>query len=95
MMRRLLDRAGQEQEWGAPPILDACLALVQSEPMHGDSLAGFLIERPPSQIQASIVPKIGDQPWAGQVFTAWRSKDVSGPVKAAITRQETRGHLAK
>ena len=95
MMRRLLDRAGQEQEWGAPPILDACLALAHSEPMHADSLAGFLIERPPSQVQASIVPKIGDQPWAEQVFTAWRSKGVSGPVKAAITRQETRGNLAK
>lgn len=95
MMRRLLDRAGQEQEWGAPPILDACLALVHSEPMHADSVAGFLIERPPSQIQASIVPKISDQPWAEQVFTAWRSKGVSGPVKAAITRQETRGNFAK
>lgn len=95
MMRRLLDRAGQEQEWGAPPILDACLALAHSEPMHADSLAGFLIERPPSQIQASIVPKIGDQPWAHQVFTAWRSKGVSGPVKAAMTRQEARGNLAE
>jgi predicted KAP-like P-loop ATPase len=95
MMRRLLDRAGREQEWGAPPILEACLTLAQSEPMHADSLAGFLIERPQSQVQASIVPKISDQPWAAQVFNAWRSKGVSGPVKAAITRQETHGNVAK
>jgi predicted KAP-like P-loop ATPase len=87
-MDRLLDRARQEQEWGTPPILEACLALGAADPAQGRRLAGFLRERPPGQIKPGIVPKIGDQPWAAEVFDAWHAaKDISPPVKKAITQQ--------
>jgi predicted KAP-like P-loop ATPase len=86
LMDKLLDKARQEQEWGVPDILEACLTLSEADPVQGPRLAAFLAERPPSQIQPSIVPKISDQPWATGVFTKWESVAVSRPVKAAITR---------
>lgn len=85
---RLLDRARQEQEWGTPPILEACLAAVRADPGQGPRLAAFLRERPVTQITAGIVPKIADQPWAGDVFAKWRDGGVSAPVKGAITKRE-------
>lgn len=94
MMDRLLDRAHQEQEWGVPPILEACLAVAASDPQQGQRLASFLMERPSAQIRANIVPKIGDQSWAGGVFDKWSRSDVPPPVKAAITRQRKNGDIA-
>lgn len=88
MMDRLLDRARQEQAWGAPPILDACIALSEIDPAQGARLATFLRERPSQQIEPNIVPKIGDQPWADGLFQAWKDGDVSKPVKAAIKRRK-------
>ena len=88
VMDRLLDRARQEQEWGTPSILDACLAVVHADPAQGGRLAAFLRDRPAAQITASIVPKIADQPWARDVFNEWRESGVSPPVKAAITKRE-------
>lgn len=88
IMDRLLERARQEQEWGTPPILDACLAITTADPSQGNRLAAFLRERPPVQVKPGIVPKIGDQPWARDVFQAWRKANVSAPVKSAMTRQE-------
>src|SRR5439155_25801291 len=70
IMDRLLERARQEQEWGTPPILDGCLAVAVADPAQASRLAGFLRQRPPGQIKPSIVPKIGDQPWAQEVFEA-------------------------
>jgi predicted KAP-like P-loop ATPase len=64
IMDRLLDRAHQEQEWGVPAILEACLAVAKADPQQGLRLAAFLNDRPPAQITPGIVPKIGDQPWA-------------------------------
>jgi predicted KAP-like P-loop ATPase len=88
IMDRLLDRARQEHEWGAPPILDACLAVAAADPAQGRRLAGFLRDRPPGQIKPGIVPKIWDQPWAQEVFDAWyAARDVGPPVKRAITQQ--------
>lgn len=94
VMDRLLDRARQEQEWGTPPILDACLAIIRADPAQGARLAAFLADRPASQITAGIVPKIADQPWAKDVFKRWREAGVSGPVKAAITRRERDGDVS-
>jgi predicted KAP-like P-loop ATPase len=88
IMDRILERTRQEQHWGTPPILDAALAVVESDPGQGRRLAAFLRDRPPAQITPSIVPKIGDQPWAGEVFAAWRENDVSPAVKRAITLQQ-------
>ncbi|KYP79951.1 KAP family P-loop NTPase fold protein [Ferroacidibacillus organovorans] len=94
IMDRVLERSREVQEWGTPPILNACLALVTADPSQGARLAAFLRDRPPGQIKPSIVPKIGDQSWAPSVFSSWQSTNVSGPVKQAIEREVgTRGHL--
>jgi len=87
VMDRLLDRARQEQEWGVPPILTACLAVAEADPAQGARLSAFLTERPAAQIRPNIVPKIGDQPWAPGVFDAWEQGAVSRPVKAAIKKR--------
>jgi predicted KAP-like P-loop ATPase len=95
-MDRVLARARQVQEWGAPPILDACIALASADPNQGRSLAGFLIERPGKQIQASIVPKIESEPWAADVLTHWtNAADVEGPVKKVIEGRVKSGNVAK
>jgi hypothetical protein len=57
-------------------------------------LAAFLGERPATQIQPNIVPKIGDQPWSQSVFDVWDRGQVSRPVKAAIKRQRENGNVA-
>ena len=87
MMDRLLDRARQEQEWGVPPILEACLTVAAADPVQGQRLAGFLQERPSAQIQPNIVPKIADQPWSKGVFETWSRIAISPPVKAAIKKR--------
>lgn len=94
MMDRLLDRARSEQEWGVPPILEACLVLSEADPTQGARLAAFLRGRPPVQVQPNIVPKIGDQPWAAGVFRDWEDSDVSKPVKAAIRKRKDNGNLS-
>lgn len=94
VMDRLLERARQDQEWGTPPILDACLAVVRADPAQGTRLAAFLGERPAAQITAGIVPKIADQPWAKDVFKKWRGAGVSAPVKSAITKREKDGDVS-
>jgi predicted KAP-like P-loop ATPase len=86
VMDRLLDKARQEQEWGVPPILEACLAVSEADPPQGVRLAAFLAERPAAQIKPNIVPKIGDRPWAQSVLDAWDGVQVSSPVKNAIKR---------
>jgi predicted KAP-like P-loop ATPase len=93
MMDRLLDRARQEQEWGVPPILDACLVLAAADPPQGARLAAFLSDRPAAQIQPNIVPKIGDQPWASGVFETWERGQASRPVKSAIKRRMENGNI--
>lgn len=95
VMDQLLDRARQEQEWGVPPILDACLVVVEADPPQGQRLAGFLQHRPGTQIKANIVPKIEDQSWAEKVFSTWtEDKDVSRPVKSAIKQRKVNGNIS-
>lgn len=95
IMDRLLDRARQEQEWGVPPILVACLAAAEADPPQGSRLAAFLSDRPIAQIKANIVPKIADQPWAKGVMDIWdKSANVSAPVKAAIKRRKEDGNVS-
>lgn len=94
MMDRLFDRARREQEWGVPPILEACLALADADPPQGARLAAFLSERPAAQIQANIVPKISNRPWSKGVFDTWEQLQVSRPVKAAIKHQRENGNIS-
>lgn len=94
IMDRLLDRARQEQEWGVPPILEACLVTAGADPVQGSRVAAFLSERPVAQIKASIVPKISDQPWATSVFEKWdKSTELSDPVKKAIKQRGGDGNI--
>jgi predicted KAP-like P-loop ATPase len=94
IMDRLLDRARQEQEWGVPPILEACLVVAHADPPQGSRLAAFLSERPAAQVKPNIVPKIADQPWAQSVMAKWeKSPEVAGPVKAAIRRWRENGNV--
>lgn len=88
IMDRLLARARKEQEWGVPPILEACIAVAEADPPQGPRLAAFLRDRPAAQIRPNIVEKIGDQPWAADVFGAWSGTDVSRTVKTAIGRRK-------
>lgn len=94
IMDRLLDRARQEQEWGVPPILEACLVVSEADPPQGGRLAAFLRDRPAPQIQPNIIPKIGDQPWAASVFDTWEKSTVSRPVKTAIKRRKEDGNVS-
>lgn len=94
IMDRLLDRARQEQEWGVPPILEACIVAAEADPAQGSRVGAFLADRPAAQIQPNIVPKIGDQPWAGDVLNAWeKATGLSRPVKAAINRWRENGNV--
>jgi predicted KAP-like P-loop ATPase len=94
IMDRLLDRAREEQEWGVPAILNACLVTAEADPPQGARLAAFLSDLPAGQIKASIVPKISDQPWADGVFEKWeRTGGISSPVKKAIKARRDDGNL--
>lgn len=95
IMDRLLERARKEQEWGAPPILTACITIAEADPVQGPRLSAFLGDRPPQQIQPSIIPKISDRTWAAPVIKAWGSSDdISRTVKNAINRTRTNGNVA-
>src|SRR6202521_5540365 len=85
IMGRLLERAQQEQSWGTPDILEACLAIATADPPQGARLAAFLRERPSAQITPSLIPRIADEPWAPELFDAWSKAPVAAPVKKAIT----------
>ncbi len=90
IMDRLLGKARQEQEWGVPDILEACLVVAQTDPSQGQRLAAFLADRPAAQVKPDIIPKISDQPWAKPVMDRWASTTgISSPVKTAIKRQKT------
>ena len=87
IMNRLLEKAKQEQEWGVPSILEACLVVSKYDEGQTQRLANFLIGIMPSQIRASIVPKIADEGWARSVFEKWLGTDISQPVKKAINNK--------
>lgn len=82
---RLLGQAGQIQAWGTPDILEALLAVTEADPALAPRLEGFLIDRPPKQIEPAIIPKISDQPWVKDLFARWKDQaEISTPVKRAI-----------
>jgi predicted KAP-like P-loop ATPase len=88
ILDKLLELARGEQEWGAPKILTACLAVARADVPLGRKVAGFLKDRPASQIKPAIVPKIRGEVWASEVFAKWQADvEVSQVVKNAITRK--------
>jgi predicted KAP-like P-loop ATPase len=50
VMDHLLERAGREQEWGAPPILNACITVAEIDSTQGHRLGAFIKDRPHAQI---------------------------------------------
>jgi len=84
IMDKLLERAGREQTWGTPDILEACICVAKSNASIGKRLGAFLSARPPSQIEPSIVPRIKDEDWSEIPFEAWINSGVDMPVKKAI-----------
>ncbi|TMI99592.1 MAG: ATPase [Alphaproteobacteria bacterium] len=93
IMDRIVDRSRRETEWGVPPILDAALTAGAIDPAQGRRLAVFLSTLPGSAIKPSIVPKIADQPWSSEVFTAWQKPDVATSVKRAIKARAAGGNI--
>jgi predicted KAP-like P-loop ATPase len=94
IMDHLLERAGREQEWGVPAILNACIAVAEIDAAQGHRLAAFVAERPRIQIKASIIPKIDGRDWARGILTTWEAAaDIGPPVKAAIKARRSRGNI--
>lgn len=83
---RVMDQARAVQEWGVPPILQACITLARVDASFGDRLAAFLAERPSAQITPAIVAKINAETWKGKVFDKWAKGSVKTQVKTAITK---------
>lgn len=95
IMDRLLGQARQEQEWGVPPILNACMVMAEVDPPQGQRIASFLKDRPSQQIKPSIVPKIADQLWSKSVFSAWDGDNgISKTVKSAIKTRSGNGNVS-
>lgn len=96
LMDRVLARARQIQEWGTPPILEACLTLAEVDPTQAPRVGAFLLERPGAQIKPGIIPKLADRPWSKDLFDAWlEDDDVGKPAKAAINNNRKKnGDLA-
>lgn len=85
IMDRLLEKANNEQEWGTPAILDACILIAQTDPTQAQRLVGFLKDRPASQIKAGIIPKLDGEMWVKDLFSFWSNDpDISQPVKNSI-----------
>lgn len=94
IMDHLLEKAGREQNWGAPAILTACMVVADIDPPQGHSLAAFLAKRPHSQIKPNIIPKIDGCPWAKDVLIEWASaSDIAKPVKSAIEARRNSGNI--
>lgn len=83
---RVMEQARGIQEWGVPPILDACITLARIEASFGERLAAFLAERPTAQITPAIVAKLTAESWSKTLFPRWSQSDVKPSVKAAITK---------
>ena len=94
IMDRILEHARQEQDWGVPPILEACIAVAKADPPQGPRLAAFLSGLPGAQIKANIVPKIFEELWSADVIAKWeKASDVSKPVKRAIEQRRNDGNV--
>lgn len=89
LMDRLLEQARKEQQWGVPPILEACLVVATADAAQGQRLAAFLLEVPAAQIKPNIIPKITGEPWAESVFEKWNHmQGISAPVKRAMGQKK-------
>ena len=85
IMDKLIARAKQVNEWGAPPILHALLAVMEADCSLADNVARYLALVPPKQIKPAIVPLLKDKPWAAPLLKGWKDHSETTPaVKKAI-----------
>lgn len=90
---RLMVRARQEQEWGAPAVLWGLLTVIDAEPEQAPTFVRFLESIQTSQLRPDIVPLLGDRDWARAVLDKWRrNRETSQPVKRAIKALATEGN---
>lgn len=96
VLDRLLTIARPVQNWGTPDVLEACLTMASIDAALGQKLARFLIERPHSQITASVVPKIAGLEWSSAVFETWKNApEIKAPVKRAIMERSGNGNVSE
>jgi len=85
IMDQLLARARQEQEWGTPRILYACLTVAGADQEQGARLVEFLQGVPAGRLTAPLIPALSDKPWAKSLLERWLiDKDTPERVKRAI-----------
>lgn len=85
IMDRLLARARQEDAWGTPNVLFAMLGVIAADCSQSRAFTTFLDRIPVGQLQADIIPVIGDYEWAKATLDKWKSNATTpGPVKKAI-----------
>lgn len=85
IMDRLLARARQEQEWGTPRILYACLTVAAADQEQGARLVEFLQGVPAGRLTAPLIPTLSDKPWAKGLLERWLiDNDTPERVKRAI-----------
>ena len=71
ILDHVLTRAKQVQIWAPNPNLYALLAIAAAEPTLGESVCRFLIDIPPAQLRAPLVPLLKDKPWALPALKHW------------------------
>lgn len=85
IMDRLLARARQEDVWGTPNVLFAMLGVIAADSSQSRVFTTFLDRIPVGQLQADIIPVIGDYEWAKATLDKWKGNaSTPGPVKKAI-----------
>ncbi|MEQ9640219.1 MAG: P-loop NTPase fold protein [Alphaproteobacteria bacterium] len=89
IMARLLDRARTVDTWGRPPILNACLTVIEADDGQAEPLANFLRrDIPLARLEPSIVVLLAHKTWAKAVLTHWANQsETPGPVKKAIASE--------
>lgn len=89
IMDRLLVRARQIQEWGTPPILYACLTVIDADPNQSEKLVIFLRQVAGSRLRTPLIPVLGGKKWAKELLIYWQSlKDTPDTVKKAIKAEQ-------
>jgi len=88
IMDRILARAGDEARWGVPTILNGALDMASIDERHARDLMSFLSERPGSQLEAAIVPRIAQLGWARDLLRIWKNKpDLTVPMRKRIEKE--------